>query len=138
MLCKMFNLIASDLKHGPYYIVGELHKNGNIFYIKHLAVNMHPCFPDDEILEQTNEIWEAQLFCRKEDAISVLKERTGFGCNCGACDKIGKIWEITRSNRKKDGITYGTVDCGAPDYYKDHFETVYDVKEIETYSQKKA
>ena len=137
MLCKSFDLISRDLKHGPYYIVGEVHdSDGSIYYIKHLAYNCHPCFPDDEILEQTNDIWDAQLFCRKEDALSVLKERCGHGCNCGACNKTGKVWEVTWSGRIKEGITYGMCDCSKPNYSKDHFETIYDVKEIESYAQK--
>jgi hypothetical protein len=135
MLCKFFDLIDRDLKQGPYYIVGEVHANGDIYYIKHLATKQHPCFPDDEILEQTNDIWEAQLFCRKEDALSVLKERTGFGCNCGACNKIGKIWEVTDSNRTKDGITYGICDCSAPNYHKDCFETMFNVEVVEQFWQ---
>jgi hypothetical protein len=135
MLNKTFHLIDFDLRRGPYYIVGEVHKDGEIFYIKHLAIKCHPCFPDDEILEQTNEIWEAQLFRRKEDAIAVLHERCGFGCNCGACNKTGKVWEITNSGRKKEGITYGTVNCADPAYHKNMFETLYDVKEIESFVQ---
>jgi hypothetical protein len=135
MLYKSVNLIDGSLKQGPYYIVGEVHHDKTISYIKNLAVKCHPCFPDDEVLEQTSEIWEAQLFCRKEDALSVLKDRCGFGCNCGACNKTGKVWVVTWSGRKKSGITYGIVDCSDPNYHKDRFETVYDVAELESYTQ---
>ena len=135
MLCKFLNLIDSSLKRSPYYIVGEVHKSGEIYYIKHLAVNCHPCFPDDEILEQTNDIWKAQLFCRKEDAVSVMKERTGHGCNCGACNKTGKIWEVADSGREKEGVNFGICDCSLPGHDRDFFETVYDVKEIGSHTQ---
>jgi hypothetical protein len=135
MFCNWVDLIPADQKQGPYYIVGEVHKDGEIFYIKHLAVNCHPCFPDDEILEQTNEIWEAQLFCREEDAMSVLEERTGFGCNCGACNKVGKVWLVTHSGRTKEGITFGRINCQDPDYHKNRFETVYDVREIMSHTK---
>jgi hypothetical protein len=136
MLVKCHDLIDISLKRGPYFIVGEMHKDKTISYIKHLAINCYPSFPDDEILEQTPDIWEAQLFCRELDALAVLKERCGFGCNCGIHDSIGKIWKVTRSGREKEGITYGYCDCSRPDYHKERFETIYDVKEIYTYTQK--
>jgi hypothetical protein len=138
MLVHIVNIVKNEnLAEGPFYIVGEVYDSDEtISYIKTIAIRCHPSFPDDEVLEQTPDIWEAQLFSRLNDAMIVLKERCGFGCNCGACNKTGKVWEVTRSNRTKENVTYGYCDCLRPGYHKDFFETVYNVKEIASHVQK--
>jgi hypothetical protein len=127
MLFKPFNLIdGSEVVSGPYYIVGELCNYSDIYYIQRLAHNLHASFPCDEVFETTKNIWDAKLFVFKNDAVSVCDERCGSKCNCGAIHNIGQVFEVVRSGREQDGVTYGLITNDK----KKKFEVLYDVKLI--------
>jgi hypothetical protein len=129
MLQRSKHIIPAKAKKEPYYIVMQKDKNGTRnFYIKRYGLSIFPTYLSDDISETTESIWEAEMFCRKEDAIKLAKLCT-FKCSCGCIHHVGKLIKVTRSDRKKDGVTYGYCDCRRPDYKKDYFETVWDVVE---------
>lgn len=127
---KRKDLIPFEQRKMPVYIVAQKdnHNKKHDYFVKHYGVENYPTYLSDDITEMTENIWEAAMFCKKEDAQEVAK-LCNFRCNCGCYDHSGILLEIAYSGREKDGITYGDCDCQKPGYNKEYFETVYDVKE---------
>ena len=130
MLSTRKDLIPSSHKDPPLFVVAERHKDGRMRYVKHLGVSQFPIWTNDEILEQTDRIEDASKFCRQEDAEAIARSRCTGGCNCGHYERTGLVFKLTLSWRRKDGVTYGFIDCEKPGHDKEWFETMFDVEQI--------
>ena len=130
MLKRSKHIMPAKDKKEPYYIVMGKDKNGKSdpYYIKQYGICIFPTYLNDEISETTGNIWEAAMFCNKKDAIQIAK-LCSFKCGCGCINRAGKLIRVTKSDRKKEGITYGHSDCRKLNYYKEFFETVWDISE---------
>lgn len=122
----------------PFYIVFTENKNNigkDRIYVKHFGLEKFPTILDDTIIEQTENIWDALKFLKKEDAIKVAGLCT-FRCNCGCVDKVGKLIRMSYSGRMEDGVTYGEIKLDTEEQKKRHFEVFYDcVEEEKEYPQ---
>jgi len=131
MLSK--NLIPFEERKSPWYVVFTKNKSNSDnerIYVKNFGVQKFPTSIDDSIIEQTKNLCDAIMFCRKEDAEKVAKLCT-FKCSCGCVHRVGKLLKVTNSKRQEDGVTYGI--CGSWDILenkKKYFEVVYDYKEL--------
>jgi len=130
MLMHSKYLIPLEDKKEPWYIVMTKNKKSDrVIYVKNYGVQKFATYIDDSIIEQTENLCDALMFCRKEDASKVASSCT-FKCNCGCIDKVGKLIKVTKSGRTKDGVTYGeSASWSIPGAKEIYFNTVYDYVE---------
>ncbi len=139
MLMLSKDLIPHEEKiKGPWYVVMTKNKKSDEkTYVRNFGIQKFPTSLDDAIIEQTENLCDAIMFCKKEDAKKVAGLCT-FKCNCGACDRVGKLIKVTRSGREENGVTYGS--CGSWDvleHKKRYYEVVFDyVEEKKEYPAK--
>ena len=116
MLMQSKHLMPQENKKEPFYIVAEAYKNisdesfylDDWKYVENYGIQKFPTSIDDSIIEMSPNLCDAIMFCNKEDAEKVAMRCT-FKCNCGCVNKVGKLIEVRRSNRKEEGVTYGHI-----------------------------
>jgi len=132
MLMQSKHLIPMAEKNPPFYVVVEVDKCGTKRYVHHYGIEKFPTHLDDAIIEMTPNRCDAIMFCRKKDAEKVAQQCT-FRCNCGCVIHVGKLIRVTRSNREKEGVTFGEcLSWDVLEHKQDFFDTVYDYEEEET------
>ena len=131
MLKLSIHLIPKEEKTQPWYIVMQHNlESDKKFYVKHFAVSRFPIALSDDIYETSENIWEAERFCKLNDAKEIA-ELCDFKCNFHRnCNHIhvGRIFQLTYSGRKEENVTYGIINN--VDGGKRYFEVAYDIAEI--------